>query len=141
MSGKLETHPIPYFLALTLGAIGILSGVVASLFWWGAKGQSRLYEQNWLREKERSEEIKRERNESREQAESIRFDHTRDLVKLATAAEGLARVREKLDAELLAAVNARLEAEEHRQEAAQYLQEAKKQAAKDARKRPAGSTS
>lgn len=126
-----EKYPISYSLALAVAAVCFLCTVISLLFWWGAKGQSTLHRQNWQREIERSEELKRERNESRELTEKIRFDHTRDLVKLSVAAEGLARVREKLDAELLAAVDAKLDAEKHRNELERLVDEAKE--AKEAR--------
>lgn len=96
MSQGLESHPIPYFLALTLAVVGVLWGTLSTVIWWAARNQRELFKQLHHQERERAQELKRERNEARDKTEEVRADHFRDLVRLTMAAEGLIRMRDEL---------------------------------------------
>lgn len=91
-----ESHPISYSLALSLAAIGVLGLVIASLFWWGARGTAHLHEQNWRAERERSARLERECERKDEKYEQLRRESMQDLVKFLLAGESLAKLYDDL---------------------------------------------
>lgn len=93
-----EKYPISYSLALAVAAIGVLGFVISILFWWGANGRARLHEQNFRREMERNQDLRRERDKAQEDGERIRREANQDLVKFLLAGESLARLYEDLKA-------------------------------------------
>lgn len=96
MSQGLESHPVPYFLALTLAVVGVLWSTLSTVIWWSARGQRELYKQLHDQERGRAQEFKKERNEARDETDRVRTEHMKDLVKLTMAAEGLLRLRDEL---------------------------------------------
>lgn len=93
-----EKYPISYSLALAVAAIGILGSVIAALFWWGASGRAALHKENFRREMERNQDLRRERDKAQDDVERIRREANQDLVKFLLAGESLARLYEDLRA-------------------------------------------
>lgn len=91
-----EKYPVSYSLALAIGAIGVLGTVIVTLFWWGANGRAHLHEQNFRREMERNQDLRRERDKAQDDVERIRREANQDLVKYLLAGESLARLYEDL---------------------------------------------
>jgi hypothetical protein len=101
VAAGLEARPFPYFLALVIVALMVLWGTLVTVAWRGAKDQARLHETNYRRELERAQELKRERDETRELLHRERSEHLKLTIEVLTTAKGLSRVREELDKEAL----------------------------------------
>lgn len=94
----LEERPWPFFLALVIGALGILWAAYVHTQWASARRERDLLKQFHQNERERSHDLRKERDAERERGDKIHADHLRDLVKVVMAAEGLIRMRDELQA-------------------------------------------
>lgn len=93
----LEDRPWPFFLALTLSALSFAVTTYLLSSRAGARRERDLYIQLHQQERERAQELKRERDDAREVTDKVRSEHIRDLVKLTVAAEELVRMRLDLE--------------------------------------------
>lgn len=90
----LEEHPLAYFLAIVLGAVGVLWTAFVHAQWGGARRERDLFKKLLEQEEKRSAELKRERNEARDETDHVRAEHMRGLIKLEAATQGLIRMRD-----------------------------------------------
>lgn len=92
----LEDRPWPFFLALVIGALGTIFGLWQTGARLAARRERDLYKQLHQQERERAQELKRERDDAREKTERVEREHKQDLVRISMAAEGLIRIQEQL---------------------------------------------
>lgn len=107
LASGLEQRPLPYFLALVISVVGVLWSTLSTVAWWGVKNQFRLHVQMHQRELERGQELKRERDDGKEELGQERRERLKLAMEVVGAAHGLARVREDLDQEALKAADKR----------------------------------
>lgn len=94
VAAGLESRPLPYFLALVLGVVGVLWSALITVAWWGARGQLALLTSQVF-------DLKHEREDAQTKLEDERAKRLELAVSIATTAKGLSRIREDLDAEAL----------------------------------------
>ena len=76
-----SSKPVPYFLALVCSVL------------------AAVYRQLHAAQKERAEELKRERDEARAETKQVRREHMDSLVQLASTAHGLVRLNDRIQAD------------------------------------------
>lgn len=97
MSQGFQQAPLPYFLAMSLAAVGVLWSALATILWLGARAAREMFRQQLQREREIAQRLEKEAERSREEADRARREQIAGLVKLTMAAEGLVRIRDELE--------------------------------------------
>jgi hypothetical protein len=97
----LEHAPWPYFLALVVGAVGILWAAYTTAMWAGARREREMAKRLHEEARMRGDELKRERDELQGKLADERRENLKLTVEIITVGKGLVRVQEELDREAI----------------------------------------